>query len=159
MRNIFILLVICLFISNSVKSQTEIDSESIFKAIELIKNKLISSDILSIEVKLTYTGCYGKSTVLSSILISDLNIKLISFTEGINGRMTYDTFSFTKKEFLSELEKHKSLIRTNGYGLVIGGASQKIKINYLGQKEMFYTEKGILLIQLFSSGLKLPKTT
>lgn len=140
------------------QTKTVLEIESILEVIGFIENKLRSSESVSIDLKLIYSGCYGKSTVVSSILINNTTIKLISFTEGINGRMTYDTFSFTKKEFLDELAKHKSIVRESGYALVIGGARQEIIIECLGQKEVFYTDKGILFIQLFSNGLRVTKT-
>lgn len=152
--------IIYLLISNTVNSQTETrpETESMFEVIAFIKTKLIASESLSIDVKLIYRGCYGKSTVVSSILTSNTTIKLISFTEGINGEMTYETFSFTKKAFLDELAIHKSIIRDSGYALEIAGARQEIMLECLGQKAVFYTKKGILLMQLFSNGLKVPKT-
>ena len=160
MKTTLKLFILFLLISNTVKPQTKtvLEIESILEVIGFIENKLISSESVSIDIELIYSSCYGKSTVVSSILISNTTIKLISLTEEINGNMAYDTFSFTKKEFLDELAMHKSIVREHGYALVIGGASQEIIIECLGQNEVFYTDKGILFIQLFSNGLKVTET-
>ncbi len=154
MKAILRFFIIYLLISNTVNSQTETrpETESMFEVIAFIKTKLIASESLSIDVKLIYYGCYGKSTVVSSILINKTRIKLISYTEAISGKMSYDTFSFTKKEFLDKLASHMAIVQDNGGVLEIAGASQEIRIECLGQKEVFYTKKGIPFMWFFGHG-------
>lgn len=153
MKAILRLLFIFLIIPNSVNSQSNIDQDSIINAINLIENKLSSTDAMEIKIKFIFYGCYGKSTIVSSIQLYDSRITLLSFIEGLNEKLRYKRSSFTKNEFLNELEKHKSVVKYYGNGLVIGGASQKIE--YKGQKEIFNTDKGVIFGQLFMSGKKL----
>ncbi|NVK53006.1 MAG: hypothetical protein HWD85_08730 [Flavobacteriaceae bacterium] len=152
MKAIFRLLFIFLIIPNSVNSQSNINQDSIIDAINLIENKLSSTDAKEIEIKFIFYGCYGKSTIISSIQLYDSRITLLSFIEGLDGKLRYKRFSFTINEFLNELEKHKSIVKDYGSGLVIGGASQKIEIEYKDQKEIFNTDKGVIFGQLFMSG-------
>jgi hypothetical protein len=155
MKAIFRLLFLFLIIPNCVKSQSNIDQDSIINVINLVEKKLSSTDAIEIEIKFIFYGCYGESTIVSSIQLYDSRITLLSFIEDLNGKLSYKRFSFTINKFLGELEKHKSIVKDYGNVLVISGASQKIEIEYKGQKEIFYTDKGVIFGELFRSGKKL----
>mgnify|MGYP000748902814 CR=1 FL=1 len=99
----FRILLLILIIPNSVKSQCNIDHDPIINGINLIENKLSSTDAIEIEIKFIFYGCYGKPTIVSSIQLYDSRITLLSFIEGLNGKLSNKRFSFTINTTLQKL--------------------------------------------------------
>ncbi|MBL4569390.1 MAG: hypothetical protein JKY69_07060 [Flavobacteriaceae bacterium] len=147
-----LLFIILFFFGNQTYSQSSDNDDPVIKAIELIKKEINSTDSLRIHIKLVNGHCWGIVEINSSIILNRGKVLLESRFRSNSNEDVNSIFSFSKREFLNELENHIKIINDEDEILVLSGMHQEIILTIRKQQKVFKSRKAIMFLQLFSNG-------